>query len=230
VTFVAPNVQEKRLANGVRVLVVERHELPVVVLELAFDRGADQDKPGVGSFVGAMLLQGTKTRSALQLADDFERVGAAHSTSVHYDAIARQTDRPETILGNTVAEVLYPVGHPYASSLLGTAEGVKRLEASDLQRFHGEAFRPDRLTVAVSGDVRFADVVAHVETAFDTWKGSAPKLKVPATPAPPKKEDPRVILVDRPGAVAPDPTSTSATAQARSRPAGPSCGRAPGRR
>src|ERR1700678_3485463 len=38
VAFVAPNVQEKRLANGVRVLVVERDELHVVEIDLAFDR------------------------------------------------------------------------------------------------------------------------------------------------------------------------------------------------
>jgi zinc protease len=243
VTFVAPNIQEKRLANGVRVLVVERHELPVAVIDLAFDRGADQDKPGVGAFAGAMLLQGTKTRSALQLTDEFERLGASQSAWVDYDAsrmtvrslagkfaaaltlaadvvqnpafskeeiererahrltaIAQQSDRPATILSNTVNALLYPEGHPYASSLLGTAEVVKNLTAGDLRRFHGEAFRPDRLTVAVSGDVRFADVVAQVEAAFGTWKGTAPKAKAPATPAAPKKEDPKVILVDRPGA------------------------------
>ncbi len=247
VAFIAPSIQEKRLANGVRVLVVERHELPVVALQLIFDRGADQDRPGVGGFTGAMLLQGTKTRSALQLSDAFERIGASQGAGVDYDAaevdvhclagefgaalalaadvaqnpafsrdeiervrshrltaIAQQSDRPATLLTNTVGEVLYPAGHPYASSLLGTADVVKNLKVADLQRFHGEVFRPDRLTVSVSGDVRFADVVAQVEAAFGKWKGTAPKVKIPATPALPKKEakkkEPRVILVDRPGA------------------------------
>jgi predicted Zn-dependent peptidase len=243
VAFVAPSVQEKRLPNGVRILVVERHELPVVALDLAFDRGADQDKPGVGGFAGAMLLQGTKTRSALQLSDELARIGASAEASVSYDAsqltmtclsgkfadaltlaadivenpafkkeeierershrltaIAQENDRPATILSNTVGDVLYPASHPYASSLLGTADAVKHLGAGDLARYHDEAFRPDRLTVAVSGDVRFDDVVAQVTRAFGSWKGQSPKAKVPAAPPEPKSDVPRVVLVDRPGA------------------------------
>ena len=243
VTFEPPKIQEKRLANGVRVLVVERHELPVVAIDLAFDRGADQDKAGVGGFAGAMLLQGTKKRSALQLSDDLEKLGANANAWVDYDgsqlsvsclatkfapalalaaevvespafakdeierershrltAIAQQNDRPGTILTNTVGEVLYPAGHAYASSLLGTADVVTKLGAADLVRFHDEAFRPDRLTVAVSGDVRFDDVVAEVERSLGSWKGQAPKAKVPVAPAAKKGDDPRVILVDRPGA------------------------------
>jgi zinc protease len=243
VTFVPPNIQERHLKNGVRVLVVERHELPVVSIDLAFDRGADQDKPGVGGFAGAMLLQGTKTRSALQLSDDLEKLGATANAWVDYDgsqmtvsclagkfapalalaaevvespaftkeeierershrltAIAQQNDRPATILTNTVGEVLYPAGHAYASSLLGTADVVAKLGAADFVRFHDEAFRPDRLTVAVSGDVRADDVVAEAERAFGSWKGKAPKAKVPAAPPAPKGDEPRVVLVDRPGA------------------------------
>jgi zinc protease len=241
--FTPPNVQEKRLKNGVRILVAERHELPVVAIDLAFDRGADQDKPGLGGFEGAMLLRGSKTRSALQLSDDLDRLGASAGASVDYDAvwltlnclqgkfpaalalaadivenpafakdeierersqrltaIAQQNDRPSTLLGNTVSEVLYPAGHPYSSSLLGVAETVKRVQAADLVRFHDEVFHPDRLTVSVAGDVRFDDVVAQVDHAFGAWKGSAPKEKSVVAPPPPKADDPRVVLVDRPGA------------------------------
>ena len=52
----------------------------------------------------------------------------------------------------------------------------------------------------MSGDVRFDDVVAQVERTLGGWKGQAPKAKAPATPAAPKSDDPRVVLVDRPGA------------------------------
>lgn len=243
VTFVAPSVQEKKLKNGVRILVVERHDLPVVALHLAFDRGADQDKPGVGGFTGAMLLQGTKKRSALELSDDLARLGASANSWVDYDsahialgclsakfegtlalaadvamhpaftkdeierlrsqrltAIAQQRDRPSTVLTNTVEEVLYPAAHPYSVPTLGTADAVKKITAADLVRFHDEAFRPTHLTIAVAGDVHFDDVVAQVEKAFGSWKGDAPKEKITPVPPAPKSDDPRVILVDRPGA------------------------------
>ncbi|HEY2517443.1 MAG TPA: pitrilysin family protein [Polyangiaceae bacterium] len=241
--FTPPHIQEKQLPNGVRVRVVELHELPVAAIDLQFDRGADQDKAAIGGFAGAMLLQGTKTRSALQLGDEFERLGATEFAGVDYDsswlvvnclagklgdalalaadvvqhpafqkeeierershrltAIAQQKDRPGTVLSNTVSEVLYPAGHPYASSLLGTEDEVKRATAADFVRFHDEAFRPDRLTVTVAGDVKFDDVVAQVDKALGAWKGKAPKAKTPATPPLPKPGDARVILVDRPGA------------------------------
>lgn len=85
VTFVPPKIEEARLANGVRVLLVERHELPVVAVEIVTDRGADQGTPAVGAFVGAMLTQGTKTRSALEYSDAMGRIGAQFSGWVGHD-------------------------------------------------------------------------------------------------------------------------------------------------
>ncbi len=199
----------------------------------------------MGGFTAAMLLQGSKSRSALQLSDDLARLGASAEAWVDYDsahlsvsclagkladslalaaevvqspaftkeeierershrltAIAQQNDRPATIVANTVGEVLYPAGHPYASSILGAAEVVKNVTAADLTRFHDEVFRPDLLTVAVAGDVHFDDVVAQVERVLGTWKGTAPKEKAPAALADKrgKTDEPRVVLVDRPGA------------------------------
>lgn len=86
IRFVPPKIEEARLKNGVRVLLVERHELPIVALEIVIDRGADQAGPGVGGFLGAMLLQGTKTRNALALSDELDGLGANYSAFVDYDA------------------------------------------------------------------------------------------------------------------------------------------------
>lgn len=86
ITFVPPVIQEARLANGLRVLLVERHEMPIVSVEAAVDRGADQAPSAVGAFTGAMLLQGTKTKSAIELSDAFARVGGVNSAWVDWDA------------------------------------------------------------------------------------------------------------------------------------------------
>lgn len=74
--FVPPTIVEHKLSNGVRVLLVERHELPIVAFQIVVDRGADQGPPGTGAFVGAMLVQGTKTRSALEISDALGKLGA----------------------------------------------------------------------------------------------------------------------------------------------------------
>jgi predicted Zn-dependent peptidase len=88
-TFVAPRVQEARLANGLRVLIAERHDLPVVGLRLVVGAGAgdlEGARPGALSFLGSMLEQGTKKRTALQLSDDFEAIGAQHGAWFDWDS------------------------------------------------------------------------------------------------------------------------------------------------
>ncbi|MBX3204770.1 MAG: insulinase family protein [Labilithrix sp.] len=89
VRFTAPKVVEAKLKNGLRVLVVERHDLPIVSARVVVSVGAGDvpdARPGVMSFLGAMLEQGTKKRSALQLSDDFEAIGAHHGAWVDWDS------------------------------------------------------------------------------------------------------------------------------------------------
>lgn len=89
VTFTAPKVTEAKLKNGLRVLVAERHEVPVVAVRLVVAVGAGDvpdARPGVASFMGAMLEQGTKKRNALQLSDDWEAIGAAHGSWIDWDS------------------------------------------------------------------------------------------------------------------------------------------------
>ena len=60
-----PPYQIKTLANGLQVVVVLHHEQPSVSFRLLVRAGAMQepaDKPGVASFVGALLNQGTTTQ------------------------------------------------------------------------------------------------------------------------------------------------------------------------
>src|SRR3989304_150756 len=67
-----PPYEIKTLANGLKVLVMLHHEQPSVSFRLPVRAGALQDpadKPGVANFMAGLLNQGTRTRSAGQLAD-----------------------------------------------------------------------------------------------------------------------------------------------------------------
>ncbi|MDF2691817.1 MAG: Zinc protease [Labilithrix sp.] len=89
VQFVAPKITEAKLKNGLRVLVVERHDLPIVSARLVVSSGAGDvpdARPGLMSFLGSMLEQGTKKRNALQISDDFEAIGAGHGAWVDWDS------------------------------------------------------------------------------------------------------------------------------------------------
>ncbi len=88
VTFTPPKIEEAKLKNGMRVLLVQRHELPIVSVQIVSDRGADQTAPGVCAFMGAMLTQGTKKHGAIALSDELERIGASVGGGCSYDSVS----------------------------------------------------------------------------------------------------------------------------------------------
>ncbi|MCU1273335.1 MAG: peptidase domain protein [Bryobacterales bacterium] len=74
-----PKLQRASLANGLKVILAERHEIPVVNLWLALDAGyaADQfGSPGTAKAAAALLTGGTKSRTALEISDQQGMLGA----------------------------------------------------------------------------------------------------------------------------------------------------------
>lgn len=73
-----PALQQFTLANGMRVLLMEKRDLPLVQVILNFDAGSiyDGTTPGLASLTAAMLDEGVAGKSALQIADEFEMLGA----------------------------------------------------------------------------------------------------------------------------------------------------------
>lgn len=75
-----PPYEVRTLANGVQVVAVLQHEQPAVSMRLLVRAGAAQDpegKTGVASLAAMLLDQGTTTRSAQQIADQIDTIGAA---------------------------------------------------------------------------------------------------------------------------------------------------------
>ena len=74
-----PALQRTTLSNGIEVVLAERHETPIVNVELMFDAGYAADMGGTlgtSSFAMGMLDEGTATRDALQIAAEAEALGA----------------------------------------------------------------------------------------------------------------------------------------------------------
>jgi predicted Zn-dependent peptidase len=77
------------LSSGLRVRLVEYRRLPIVALHLVLDAGGVHDppaQPGVASFTAAMLTEGTKRRSAIQISDDVGSLGASLSAGAAFDS------------------------------------------------------------------------------------------------------------------------------------------------
>jgi zinc protease len=73
-----PAIQMRTLKNGIKVAVLEQHELPVVSVRVVIDAQALLDptgKEGVATLTSQMLSEGTTTRTADQLAEAFADLG-----------------------------------------------------------------------------------------------------------------------------------------------------------
>jgi predicted Zn-dependent peptidase len=96
-----PPIQKRTLSNGLSVWIVEAHKVPLVQVNLLIQAGSGDDpagRSGVASLTAAMLDEGAGSRSALQIADDIEFLGAALGTSSSFDASAIRLNVPASRL------------------------------------------------------------------------------------------------------------------------------------
>ena len=79
-----PKLQTQKLANGLELDVVEMHKAPVVDVTMILRAGASRDPadlPGLATFAAGMLDEGAGKRTALEIAEEIDYVGASLSTS-----------------------------------------------------------------------------------------------------------------------------------------------------
>ena len=87
--LILPKIQRATLANGLSLMLVEHHELPIVQFQLVLKSGSTQDpkwKSGVANLTAQLMYEGTTKRSALQVADDLDFIGANLSVNAAEDA------------------------------------------------------------------------------------------------------------------------------------------------
>ncbi|MBB6251523.1 M16 family metallopeptidase [Nitrospirillum iridis] len=88
VDAVLPQPVEKRLANGLRVIVAPTHGVPLVEASLRIGGGGAVDParlPGTASLTAAVLTKGTKTRTAPEIARDVEALGGTLTAAAGWD-------------------------------------------------------------------------------------------------------------------------------------------------
>lgn len=87
-TYTPPVPVEYKRSNGLRVWLLERHELPMVSLDLVVPAGAGMDPEGKGGLAvmtAGMLDEGAGKRGTLEIARDIDRLGATLSTGAYAD-------------------------------------------------------------------------------------------------------------------------------------------------
>jgi predicted Zn-dependent peptidase len=92
-----PEIHKRTLSNGLAVWLVESHEVPLVQVNLLLKVGAGDDPTGrfgLASLTAAMLDEGAGKRSALELADAVDFLGASLTTTSSFDASAVRLNVP----------------------------------------------------------------------------------------------------------------------------------------
>jgi len=74
-----PELERATLSNGLKIVLARRPSIPQVQLDLLLDAGYAADQhgiPGTASLAMAMLDEGTRTRTSLQISDELAALGA----------------------------------------------------------------------------------------------------------------------------------------------------------
>jgi predicted Zn-dependent peptidase len=101
-----PVIQKRQLSNGLPVWLVELHEVPVVQVNLVVLSGSGDDpagKFGVANLTASMLLEGAGSRSALELADAVDFLGADLVANSGSDVSAVRLHVPVARLADALA-------------------------------------------------------------------------------------------------------------------------------
>jgi zinc protease len=100
----AAEVQKFELSNGLRLLVREDRRLPLVAMGAVFRGGLLAETPqtnGITRLMAKVLLKGTKTRTAEQIANQIEAVGGAMASDAGNNSfnLSLEVTKPDVKLG-----------------------------------------------------------------------------------------------------------------------------------
>jgi zinc protease len=157
-----PAFSRRKLSNGLQIIVAERHAVPVVEIALLVDAGyasdalvlrqaqderlqaQDERSPGIAKLAGAMLDEGTRTRSALAISDELQRLGANLTTGNNVDvtqvslsALRAKLDPSLALFADVVLNPSFP------------ASDFERLKSLQLAAIDQESVQPFGMALRV---------------------------------------------------------------------------------
>ncbi|MDP2982639.1 MAG: pitrilysin family protein [Candidatus Latescibacter sp.] len=116
--FTPPKIQRATLANGLEILLVENHRLPLMHLNLVLKSGfaADPtDRFGAAALTAELLDEGTKIRTALEITDEARRLGAEFGTgsglddsSISLNVLKKNLDPALDLVADIVLNPTFP--------------------------------------------------------------------------------------------------------------------------
>jgi predicted Zn-dependent peptidase len=104
-SFAIPPMEHFTLSNGLSVVLLEKHQVPIVQLNLLVRAGSVMDpggKAGLANMTASMMMEGAGTRSALALADAIDYLGVSISSTSGQHAMAVRLHAPVSRLDSAL--------------------------------------------------------------------------------------------------------------------------------
>ena len=101
-----PPIVMRQLPNGLKLMIVEHHELPIADFVLLIGSGGTSDpsgKTGVANLTSAMLREGTTSRKSLEIADQIAFLGVSLGSSSTWESATLSLHTPIAQLDSALA-------------------------------------------------------------------------------------------------------------------------------
>jgi zinc protease len=154
-----PPLQRDTLSNGLKIILAERHEIPVVNFWLEVDAGfaADQfSAPGAARLMSALLTSGTGRRTALEISDEAQLLGANLSAGSNLDfttaflsALKTKLDQSLDLYADIVLNPVFPEAD------------FKRQQSLQLAAIENEKSTPVQMALRVLPPLLYGDGHAY---------------------------------------------------------------------
>ena len=150
-----PEIERARMANGLEVLFARRNAVPVVEFRMMVDAGSASDfwsAAGTASLAMGMLDEGTDSRTALEISEELQRLGARLGTATSLDgsnvtlsALRENLDRSVDLFADVILNPSFPRGD------------FERLQRQALAGIQQESIRPRAMARRVLPKLMYGD-------------------------------------------------------------------------
>ncbi|MEQ1868657.1 MAG: pitrilysin family protein [Vicinamibacterales bacterium] len=104
-------------------------------------------------------------------------------------------NRPYGIVDEAVFHQLFPSGHPYYASVIGSHADIQAVKLEDVQNFFKAYYAPNNASLVIVGDIDKAQTKALIEKYFGTLKSGPPVAK-PTVETPKITAERRAVVKD----------------------------------
>lgn len=150
-----PKPAEQTLPNGLRVIVIERSEYPLISAQLLIKNGGEVDPPelaGLADLTANLLTKGTQTRDATQIAQQIESLGGSIDSGARWDSSFASVGVMSTKIQQAMEILADVVRRPTFKS-----EEVERLRQQYLDNLTLALGEPGSIASFVAARVVFGD-------------------------------------------------------------------------